>query len=145
MTNANSNKTLSALLFALSVVVGIVAIVVIFAPTWLLSLPLGGEVPPSGAFEQAIMGGIGVLALALAYLLNIAARDPVRYAAVVDALIVMLVAAALFNLYLALTHRLDAYYPATLLFVRVGVQLILVAVFFRLRPKAAVDIMPPSS
>jgi hypothetical protein len=132
--NATSNKTLRALLFVLSGVAAIGALVSLFAPGWVLSLTLGSTPPPNTVFEHALLSAIGIFALPVSYLLCVAARDPVRNVAVVNAMVLLLVVAAAVNLYFVLGHQLEAYYPGGYLIARAAVQLILAGVLFKLRP-----------
>ena len=136
MAGTGSYQTLRTLLFTLSAIAGIGAIVVIFAPGWPLSFAPGSVPPPSTAFEFAILRAFGIAVLVLADLLSVAAREPVRYAAIIDGFIFLLVAVAILNLYLALGQQLVAYYPSVYLFVRAAIQVILAIALFMLRPKS---------
>jgi hypothetical protein len=137
MTDSKSHQPLRALLFVLSGVCGIAALICLFAPGWVLSLTLGSVPPPNTVFEHALLSALGIFAIPIGYLLCVAARNPVRYASVVDAMIMLLVLAALVNAYFALGHQLEVYYPAGYLIVRAVVQVILAGVLFKLRPAAS--------
>jgi hypothetical protein len=134
MTNSKSHQTLRALLFVLSGIAALAALICLFAPGWILSLQLGSLPPPNTLFDHALLSAVGIFAVPLAYLLCIAARDPVRYVGVINAMIMLLVVAAFVNIYFVLGHQLEAYYPGGYLIVRAIVQLVLAAVLFRLRP-----------
>ena len=136
MTAAKPFQTLRVMLFAISAIMGVAALVLIFAPSLLLSWAPGNVPPPNTAYEHAMLAALGIFALPFAYVLCVAARDPARYAAVVDALILFLLAAAALNLYGLMALGLGTFYPAGYLVVRSIVQLILAAVLFALRPKA---------
>lgn len=136
MVVTRSHPRLRALLFALAAVAGLGALVLIFAPGWPLSFAPGSAAPPSTAFEFAILRAFGIAVLVLAYLLFVAARDPVRYAAIVDGFILLLVASAILNVYLAVGQQLVAYYPSVYLIVRAIIQVILAIGLYMLRPRS---------
>ncbi len=136
MAGTGSHQALRALLFALSAVTGIGALVLTFTPNLPLSFAPGSVPPPSTAFEFAILRALGIAVLVLSYLLCVAARDPVRYTAIVDAFIFLLVAFAILNLYWVVGQQLAAYYPSIILIVRVIVQVILAIALFVLKPKS---------
>jgi hypothetical protein len=135
MTGARPHQTLSIMLYTLGALFAVGAILLFFATEWLLSALPGSTPPPSNLLELFVIKVFGVVLLALAYLLYAAARDPVRYAAVVYALIFLLVAVAILNVY-GIMQGLGAYYPTGYLVVRVIVSLILASAFFALRPKS---------
>jgi hypothetical protein len=134
VTNSKSHQTLSVLLFALSVIAVLASLICLLAPGWILSLALGTVPPPNTPFEHVLLSGIGIFALPFGYLLCVAARDPVRHVAVVNAMIMLLVVAALVNFYFAIGHQIEVYYPAGYLIIRGVVQVILAGVLFKLRP-----------
>lgn len=136
MAGTGSHQTLRAVLLTLTAVLGIAALVLIFAPTWPLSFAPGSLPPPNTPFELAVMRAFGVVLLALAYLLWVTARDPVRYAAIVDAFIFLLVAFAILNIAFVVRQELVAYYPSVYLIVRAVIQVTLAIVLFVLRPKS---------
>jgi hypothetical protein len=135
MTSTGSHQGLRAMLFTLSAIAGIAALVLVFVPNWPLSFAPGSVPPPSTAFEFAILRAFGIAVLVIAYLLCAAARDPIRYAAVIDGFIVLLVAFAILNVYWAVGQQLTAYYPSVYLIVRAVVQVILAVALYVLRPK----------
>jgi len=136
MTSARPYQTLSFILFALSAVAGLAALVLIFAPGWLLTWAPAGVSPPNTNFEHSLTASVGVFALVLSYLLCCAARDPVRNVAIVNAMIFFCVAAAALNLYALAVLGLGAFYPAGYLITRAIIQLMLAGVIFALRPKS---------
>jgi hypothetical protein len=142
MTAAKPFQTLRVMLFVLSAVASLAALVLIFAPSWLLSFAPGSVPPPNTTFEHALMEAFGIFALVLGYLLCVTARDPLRYAAVVDALIFLLLALAILNVYGLVALGLGTFYPAGYLVVRAIVQLTLAVVLFALRPKGAGGPLP---
>jgi len=142
MSAAKPFQTLSVLLFALSAVFAIGTILLFAASDWLLAALPGSTPPPSNPLEFFVIKAMGIFLLPFAYLLYTAARDPVRYAAVVHALILLLLLAAALNVYGIITG-LGAYYPTGYLVVRTIVQLILAAVIFALRPKAGGPLPAP--
>jgi hypothetical protein len=134
MTGARPHQTLSILLFALAAIFALGALLLFGASDWLLAVLPGSTPPPSNPLEFFIIKAMAIFLLPFAYLLYTAARDPVRYSAVVDALIFILLIAAALNIYGIMTG-LGAYYPTGYLVVRTIVQLIFAGVIFSLRPK----------
>jgi hypothetical protein len=142
MTAAKPFQTLRVMLFALSAIAGIAGLLLIFAPGLLLSFAPGSTPPPNTPFEHLAMNAIGIFVLVLAYLLCVAARDPVRNVAIVKAMIFFLIAAAILNIYGLVVLGLGAFYPAGYLIARAVVQLTLAVVLFVLRPKDADGPLP---
>ncbi|MBV9645877.1 MAG: hypothetical protein JO043_00265 [Candidatus Eremiobacteraeota bacterium] len=127
-------RTLSIILYVLSAIEGIAGLVLIIASGWVLSmLPVAGLTTP-GLLLFALKG-IGVIALALGYLLCVAARDPARYVAVVDTFAFVLFAAALLQFYAVGALGIGTVYPTPYLISRSVVQLILAIVLVALRPR----------
>ncbi len=135
MAVTGSHQTLRAMLYTLSAIAAVAALVLIFVPSWPLSFAPGSVPPPSNPFEFGILRAFGIVVLVIAYLLCVAARDPDRNAALVNAFIFLLVAVAVLNLYLAASQELVAYYPSVYLVVRAVIQVMLAIVLFVLRPK----------
>lgn len=127
---------LRILLYVISAIEGIAGIALLFATGWVLSFAPQMLAFPYTAFVVALVKGIGILALALGYLLCVTARDPVRYVAIIDALTFILVAAAALNVYAVTSLHLGAFYPAMYLIVRAAIQLVLAIALIVLRPKA---------
>lgn len=137
MVSVQSYKGLSTLLYALSVLEAIGALVLIFGSGWVLSLAPATLALPDNGFVTVFMKGIGIFALGVAYLLCVAARDPVRHIAIIDTLIFFFVASAVLIWYALAALHLGQYFPANYIVVRIVVQLILAAVIVFMRPKAA--------
>lgn len=136
---APSYRPLRILLFAISAIEGIAGLALVFAaPLVLASAP--PIVLPNANFVQSVIMALGVIALALSYLLCVTARDPVRYVAVIDTLVFILVAAALVEIYAIAALHAETYYPGPYLIVRAIVQIALAAVFVALRPRRATAI-----
>ena|SRR5579872_6559655 len=125
---------LRTLLYALSLLVAVGGIGLMFAPDWIFAMA-----PKTLAYANVLLilliRGIGILLLALGYLLCAAARDPARYVAVIDTLIFILLCAAVLNLYGLLALDLGSLYPAGYLVARSVIQLALAIALFVLRPK----------
>ena len=132
-----SHRALRILLFVLSAIEALAGIVMLFATGWVLSLApanLPLHLSNSG-FVLALLKAIGIIAIAFGYLFCAAARDPVRYIAVIDTLAFILVAAAALNLYAAAALHSGLFYPVPYLIARAIVQLILAVIVIMLRPK----------
>jgi hypothetical protein len=136
MTVAQPYRALRILLFLISAIEGIAGAVLIFGSSWVMSITSTPFLLAGTGFVFALLKGIGIIMLALGYLSCVAARDPVRYAAIIDTLIFLLVAAAVLNLYAVAALHIGAYYPGPYLVVRAILQLALAAVILVLRPKA---------
>jgi hypothetical protein len=138
MTPDRSYRALRILLWVISAIETLAGVVLVFASSWVvaitgaqLSLVLGG------GYVLLLLKGIGILGIALGYLLCAAARDPVRYVAVIDTLAFVLVAAAAVNLYAVTALHVGAYYPSSYLIVRSLVQVVLAVALVALRPRNA--------
>jgi|GEM_PF-6964161 len=55
MTTARPYRTLSTMLFALSAVAALAALVLILAPGWLLTWAPGSTPPPNTAYEHTLL------------------------------------------------------------------------------------------
>lgn len=137
MVAVRSYKGLSTLLYVLSVLEAIGALVLIFGTTWVLSMAPANLALPDTGFVALFMKGIGILALGVAYLLCVTARDPVRHVAIIDTLVFFLIASAILIWYAMAAMHLGQYFPANYIVVRIVVQVILAIVLVVMRPKAA--------
>jgi hypothetical protein len=140
MTATHPYRALRMLLFAISAIEGLAGIVLLFATGWVLALAPPNLGLLSSSVVLALVKAIGIIALALGYLLCAAARDPVRYIAVIDALVFILVAAAALNVYAVAVLHVGWFYPAPYLIVRAIVQLALALALVALRPKGATNL-----
>jgi len=120
-------------LYTISAIEGIAGLILIFASTWVVALPLTAWVL-SGLILYFIKG-IGVISIAFGYLMCVAARQPARYVAVIDSFVFLAFAAALLNLYALPVLGLAAYYPATYLIARAIVLVAIGVVLIVLRPR----------
>jgi hypothetical protein len=137
MTAPQPYRALTILLFAISAIEGIAGLVLIFGSSFVLSLAPSNLILPNANFVLALLKGLGIIAIALGYLMCVAARDPVRYVGVIDVLIFILVAAAILNIYALYALHLGALYPEPYVIARATVQLITAILLLRLRPRAA--------
>ena len=95
--------------------------------------PASGAAAPSLSFFSRAWGWC----VWACYLLCAAARDPVRYAAIVDTLIFFCLGAGVLTIYADLALGARAYYPSAYLVTRGVVQIAIGAVLIALRPRAA--------
>ena len=130
-----SHHALRMLLYVLSAIEGIAGVALLFATGWVLSFAPKMLALPYTAFVVALVKGIGILALALGYLFCVAARDPVRYVAIIDTLIFVLISAAALNVYAVVSLHLGALYPSPYLIVRAALQVAVAIMLLALRPK----------
>jgi hypothetical protein len=126
---------LRILLFVLAGLEGVLGLALLFATGSVMGLLPGTLGQPATPFIVLLLKGVGVVALVFGYLFCVAARDPVRYVAVIDALIVLLLASAALTLYGLTALGIGAFYPAAYLVVRALAQIAIAAVLFALRPK----------
>jgi hypothetical protein len=130
------------LLFIIAGVEGVAGLALLFATGWVLSFAPHMLTGPFSAFLVALVKGTGILALAIGYLLCVTARDPVRYVAVLDALIFILAAASALNAYAVFSLHLGAFYPAPYLLGRGATQLLVAIALFALRPREVRSTQP---
>ena len=136
MVAARSNRALTVVLFALSAIEGLAGLALIFGSTWVLGFVLAPSAPNAGLFVL-MLKALGILALGLGYMLCVAARDPIRYVAVVDTFIFFLFAASILNIYADVALGAWAYVPSTYLLARGILQIALGIVLLVLRPRGA--------
>jgi hypothetical protein len=132
---ARPYRALRVFLFVVAALEGLGGVLLLFATGWILTI---GQIGPgiyAGAESVLFVKAIGIIALALGYLLCAAARDPVRYIAVIDALAFILVAAAAINIYALIALHAGDLYPGPYLVVRAVMQLLLAIVVIALRPR----------
>jgi hypothetical protein len=130
-----SHRALRVLLMFVSIVEALAGIVLSLATNWVLAPMNVPLLILNTGFVAALLKGIGIVALAFAYLLWAASRDPVRNIAVVDTLVFMLLAAALLNVYAIVSLHLGALYPEPYLMARAVLQVILAVAVIVLRPR----------
>lgn len=129
-------RPLRILLYVISAIEGIAGVALLFATGWVLSFAPSMLALPYTGFVFALVKGIGILALALGYLLCVTARDPVRYVAVIDTLIFVALAAAALNIYAVIALHLGSLYPSPYLIARAAIQVAIAVALFSLRPRA---------
>lgn len=126
---------LSIVLYIISTIEFIGGALLVVASGWILSFAPAALPFASSGYAVALLKAIGIIAIALSYLVCAAARDPVRYVAVIDALIFVLIAAAVLNVYALGQLHLGAYYPPAYLIVRAAIQLLIAAALIAMRPR----------
>ena len=128
------SRTLSTILYAISVLQAVAAVVLIFAPRWLLAMThVAYDAAGSGLFIEFLMG-IGLAVLGISYLTCCAARDPVRYVGVVNALIFLSLGAATLNIYTVVALHVPPAFIEYLL-TRSAIQAVIAVVLLLLHPK----------
>ena len=133
---ARVHRGLKALLYVISALQGVAGLMLLFASDWVLTmghplLGLGGA-----TLAVAFLKAIGIIVLGFSYLTCVAARDPVRYIAVVDTLIFLVLAAVVLNLYTIAFLHISPYYTFYLMG-RTVIQLVIGIALIALRPKRA--------
>lgn len=133
------HRALSAVLYAISAIQAVAAIVLLLAPRWLLTMTHVNYDPASGGLYVAFLMALGLVVLALCYLTYCAARDPGRYVGVINALIFLALGAATLNIYTVVALHVPGSYIEYLL-TRSAIQAVFAVVLLLLHPrKAAVD------
>jgi hypothetical protein len=127
-------RGLKALLYVIAALQGIAGLMLLFASSWVLAmghpvLGFGGTV-----VGIAFLKAIGIAVLAFAYLTCVAARDPVRYVAVIDVLIFLTLGAAVLNLYTIAYLHISPFFTLYLM-ARTVIQLVIGVALIALRPK----------
>lgn len=131
---SRSPQALRVVLYALSAIEGIAGLVLMFATNWVVSLSASGL----SGMGPYLLKGLGLIAIALGYLLCVAAREPARYVAVIDTFVFVAFAAAALNLYALAALGAAAYFPAPYLIARTVVLVLVGVVLLLLRPRGAV-------
>ena len=137
MSAVHAYRALRILLFAISAIEAIAGLVLVFASSWVLAMTPANIGLLNNGVLLAFMKAIGIVAIALGYLLCAAARDPVRYVAVIDALVFILLAAAALNVYAVAALHIGSFFPGPYLIIRAVIQLILAVAIIALRPRRA--------
>ena len=135
MTSPKAFPALSALLYVLSLVEAAAGIALIFASGWVISLVLATPPGSDSGFLLALMKSLGVLCFGLAYLMCCAARDPVRYLAVIDTLAFLLLGGAILSFYSLSALSSGTNDAGTYLIARGIIQVVLAVILVALRPK----------
>jgi hypothetical protein len=136
MTQPQSHRALRVLLLTIAIVEAVAGLILVFATRNVFATVPGAPWSHDAGLVTALLKAIGVVAMTMGYLLWAASRDPERYVAVVDALVFLLAAAAILNLYGATALRLGVLYPPAYLVTRAVVQLLLAGTIVALRPRA---------
>jgi|HubBroStandDraft_4_1064222.scaffolds.fasta_scaffold1230243_1 hypothetical protein len=129
--------TYRALRVILLVIAGLdvlVGLLLLFGTGWASSL-LPGLALASPAVLGALLKGIGILAIALGYLAYVTSRDPVRYVAVIDTLIFILLGAIVLEIFAIRALEMGTVLPAGYIITRAIVQAAIAVALFLLRPK----------
>ena len=137
MVSVQPYKGLTTLLYALAVLEAIAGLVLIFGSHWALSMAPANLGLQDTAFVTVFMKALGIVAIAIGYLLCVTARDPARYVAVIDTLVFMLIASAILIAYALVGMHIGQYFPAGYIVARIVIQIILAIVLIAMRPKAA--------
>ncbi len=132
-------KPVRYLLFGITLISVIGGLALLFF-TWLfLGLQAFAVQGVPGIVVVALLKVFGVFALMVAYLSYVAARDPVRYVAIINSLAFLLIAAAAIDLYMLLVYRASPFYPSQLVIARSAIRLILALLLLLWRPRAAIS------
>jgi len=133
-SSTRSHAVLKVLLGIMAVLIILSGLAVLFATSWILSL---GAM--RGLFGGSAVGlvfkFVGALALGLGYLLYQAARDPLRYVAVIDVVAFLLIVGAIIDVYAALTHALGPPFPPGLIWGRAIFRLAIAVLVIAWRPR----------
>jgi hypothetical protein len=135
------HRGLTILLYVISALQGFAGLMLLFASSWVLTMghPILGF--GRAAAEISFLKAIGVVVLAFSYLTCVAARDPVRYVAVIDALIFLVLAAVVLNVYTIAYLHISPFYSLYLMG-RTVVQLAIGIALIAMRPKRTAGAPP---
>ena len=137
---ARSYRALQIVLYALSLIEGLAGLALIFGSAWVMGfVVLPQTAAPAAGLFVLLFKALGILALGLGYLLCVAARNPVRYVAIVDTFVFFLFAAGVLNIYADVALGAWAYFPSTYLLARGILQILLGFVLLALRPRAVLQ------
>jgi hypothetical protein len=124
---------LQVLLTVIGVLSGLAGLFLLFATNLLFSLM---AVPVEPVFFIFMTKVFGAVTIAIAYASLVASRDPARYVAVVDMLIIIMVLAAALGVYAEIgLHLAIGHVTASLVWTGTAVRLILAIAFLILRPR----------
>jgi hypothetical protein len=137
MQSSRSLATLRTLLTILALLGTAGGLFLLFGSSKLLSWFLPALGPEASTLFVIISKFIGALAFFVAYLAFVTARDPVRYAAVVDGLAGIMFLLALIDVYSITMLQFGNYYPAWAIWTRVLVRVAIGITLILLRPRGA--------
>jgi len=126
---------LTILLWVLAALIVVAGLLVIFATAWFLGLVQSSEWFGASPLVPLLFKFLGVLALGLGYLVSCAARDPVRYVAVIDVMAFFAIVGAIIDAIAALNHVYGPLFPAGALWARAIVRLIIAVLLIAWRPR----------
>ncbi len=133
-SSARSHTALKVLLGIMAALVILSGLAVLFATPWILGLSAS-----RGLFGGSAIGlvfrFVGALAVGLGYLLYQAARDPMRYVAVIDVFAFLLIVGAIIDVYAALTLALGPSFLRGLIWGRAIFRLAIAALVIAWRPR----------
>jgi len=135
VTNANASPALRGVLLALAVLTALVGVLSLLSSGWIFVMWPAPADPVVGLQFGIFIKAIGALAIGMAWIVYAASRDPIRYGAVTDALIVMLAILAAVDVYAALEPRLVALFPPGIFWLGAAVRAGIAVILFLLRPK----------
>jgi hypothetical protein len=130
-----SHRALRAILAVLAVLAVLAGILILFATKPLLLMT---GTPATFVAQPAallLFKTFGAVAIPVGYLLYVTSRDPVRYASIIDAMVIGLVLVVLIELYGLFALRLTDIWSPLLLWTSVVVRTLLAIVLFALRPR----------
>jgi hypothetical protein len=142
VTPAGSYRALEVLLLILSAVGAVAGLALVFASGWLLSAAPPDLHLPASAFALLLLKLFGAVAFTFAYLSYAASRDPVRYLAVIDGLIFLMLAATVVDVYGLATLHVAPFYPGQYVLARAAIRLALAIALLVLRPRGAAVAAP---
>lgn len=138
MTAAGTHGALRGLLLVLAILMVVGGLVVTFWTSGFISvIPVQPQFALS-ALSMVIIKALGLIAVMIGYLAFRASQDPVRYVAVIDALIFLLLALAALDLWATLTQNIGTVYPRHLIWLREAVRIIVAIALIILRPRPGV-------
>lgn len=127
---------LKILLGFIAAIIFLGGVILLFATPWLLHKLPTWWLAPSGP-PIVVAKFLGILAFGCSYLLYSASRDPQRYVAVIDAFAFVLIVGTALDIYATFALGFATYFPASLIWGRVIVRLVIAALLIIWRPRRA--------
>lgn len=133
------SKTYPALTLVLGILCALLAcgaLVLLFATGWLASQIIDPANVEAFVWVLVLFKAFGAFALIIAYLTYNAARDPIRYLAVIDGLIGLLILVSILDAYAVLALGFGAFYPAWAMWFRITLRIAVAVLLLVLRPSS---------
>jgi len=130
---ARPHRALEVLLGIMAMLLSLSGLGVLLGASWILRLSVVQGIL-AGTGVGLLFRFVGALVLGLGYLLYQAARDPVRYVAVIDVLVFVLIVGTIMDVYAGMTHVLGPSVPVGFVWGRAVLRAVLAVCVIAWRP-----------